>query len=58
MTALASFFSVFTLPDPTPGQRAAAWGIWAVSAVIVLVLIGLAVFGLWSLMEVAAPLVR
>lgn len=58
MIALATLFSVFTNPDPTPGQRAAAWGLWVVSAVIVLVLLGLVVFGLWQLMEFAAPLVH
>jgi hypothetical protein len=58
VTALASFFSVMTLGEPTPGQRAAAWGIWAVSAIVVLVLLGLVIFGLWQLMELAAPLVN
>jgi hypothetical protein len=58
VTALATLFSVFTLPDPTPRQRAAAWGLWAVSAVIVLVLLGLAIFGLWQLMELVAPLLH
>lgn len=52
MTALAGFFSVLTLADPTPRQRAAAWGIWAGSAIVVLVLIALVIFGLWQLMEV------
>ena len=58
MTALATLFSVFTLADPTPRQRTAAWGLWVVSAAVVLVLLGLAVFGLWQLMELVAPLVR
>jgi hypothetical protein len=57
VTALATLFSVFTLPDPTPGQRVAAWGLWVGAAILVLVLLGLIVFGLWKLMEVAAPLV-
>jgi hypothetical protein len=57
VNALATLFSVFTLPEPTPGQRATAWGLWVAAAVVVLVLVGLVVFGLWKLMELAAPLV-
>ena len=58
MNALVSFFSVLTLAEPTPAQRAAAWGIWVVSAIIVLGLIVLAILGLWQLMEFAVANLR
>jgi CHASE2 domain-containing sensor protein len=58
VTALATLFSVFTLPEPTPGQRARAGVLWVVCAIVVLAVIAAIVLGLWQLMEIAAPLVR
>ncbi|MGN6326585.1 hypothetical protein [Pseudolysinimonas sp.] len=58
MNSLAAFFSVMTLDEPTPRQRAAAWGIWFVSVIVVLGLIVLAVLGLWQLMELAVAKLR